>query len=228
VKTFIHKPLEVPLNFDLEVIQAPGCRYYKTPNGLYYPSITSVLGKTPKDFLAKWRKRIGEEEADKILNYAGTLGDSLHSNIEKYLNNTPPSLSGITVHERYMYMGIQPLLNRIDNIIVQEAALYSNILKVAGRTDCIGEFDGELSIIDFKTSRREKQEEWITNYFLQETAYSIMFQEMTGVEVKNIVILMIEYDGTPKVFKKKRKDYVIPLYKLLKETLPGMEYKNEI
>jgi hypothetical protein len=209
---------------DLSTETINDLRYYVTPTGKKYPSVTSVLGHDPKkkDMLDKWRKRIGEEQSASITKYAGDVGTELHGTIEKYLYNDPDYLKDISIHAKYMFYGIQKHLDRIDNIIIQEAALYSDTLQIAGRTDTIAEWDGELAIIDYKTSKKEKKEEWIENYYLQGTCYSLMFEEMTGIKIPKIVICMIQYNSTPLIFETTRKQHFKKLKEVLNTNIPKL------
>ena len=181
------EPLEVePVNKD-------GVRFYRLPKtDKYYPSVTSITSFKNAAFFSKWRKKIGEDEANRITARATQRGTAFHSiaedyingelDLDKYLDNNPLCVR--------MFQSAKDTLNRIDNIHCLEAFLYSHYLGLAGRVDCIAEFDGELAVIDFKTSTKEKKEEHIENYFVQETAYAAMFLERTGIEVKKIVTLI--------------------------------------
>lgn len=192
-----------------EKIVIDGKRHYMTPNG-YYPSITTILSKTSdKSYLQEWRNKIGDAEADRITNNSAKRGTNLHTMCEDYLNNIPISCKMPDALE--MYYSIRPILNRINNIHCQEACLYSDILKIAGSVDCIGEFDGILSVIDFKNSRRIKTEDHIYDYFLQETFYALAYQELTGVVVKQIVTIIAVEDDMPQIFIKPLRPYIKPL-----------------
>jgi len=225
MKSFTHNLLDLP---DLQTQEFDNKRYYITPEGNYRPSITTLLGQTSKEGMINWRKSIGEEVADKISSYACDVGTLVHEHIEKYIKNQKNPLENCTPHSKYMFNGIVEYVDLIDNILVQESALYSDVLKIAGRTDCIAEYEGEMSIIDFKTARKEKKEEWIGNYFVQGTAYSLMLEEMTGIKVNNITIIMCTYDSVPLIFKTKRHKHYKALAELLDKYLPQLEYKNEI
>lgn len=221
MKKFNHIRIELP---KLETIEINNKRYYITPEGNYSPSITTLLGQTSKESIESWKKSIGEGNAKQISEYACALGENLHYVIEKYLDNDINFLNNSTIHSKYMFQSMSDTLNRIDNIYTQEAALYSDTLGLAGRTDCIAEFDGIPSIIDFKTSRKEKKEEWITNYFVQGTAYSLMFEEMTGIQIKQIVILMCTYDSQPLIFKVNRSNYYTALKDIMDKHLGDLKY----
>jgi genome maintenance exonuclease 1 len=222
VKLFKHNRLNLP---QLQTQEGNDRRYYITPEGNYYPSITTLLGQCSKESIESWKKSIGEENAKQISEYACALGENLHYVIEKYLDNDPNFLEKTTIHSKYMFSSMQDTLDRIDNIYTQEASLYSDTLGLAGRTDCIAEFDGIPSIIDFKTSRKEKKEEWITNYFVQGTAYSLMFEEMTGIKIKQIVILMCTYDSQPIIFKVNRSNYYTALKDIMDKYLGNLKYE---
>lgn len=222
MKTFKHNTINLPR---LEAQEINNRRYYVTPQGKFYPSITTLLGQCSKESIESWKKSIGEENAKQISEYACALGENLHYVIEKYLDNDPNFLEKTTIHSKYMFSSMQDTLDRIDNIYTQEASLYSDTLGLAGRTDCIAEFDGIPSIIDFKTSRKEKKEEWITNYFVQGTAYSLMFEEMTGIKIKQIVILMCTYDSQPIIFKVNRSNYYTALKDIMDKYLGNLKYE---
>ena len=221
MKIFKHNKIDLPV---LKTQEGGERRYYITPEGKYYPSITTLLGQGSKESLENWKKAIGEGAAKVISDYACSLGENLHYVIEKYLDNDPKYLQNATSHSKYRFIALQETLDRIDNIYTQEATLYSDALGLAGRTDCIAEFDGIPSIIDFKTSRKEKKQEWITNYFVQGTAYSLMFEEMTGIKIRQIVILMGTHDSQPLIFKVDRKNYVSELKKIMDKYLEDLKY----
>lgn len=190
-------------------------RYYETPKGKQYPSVTTVIGKADKSQgLIEWRKRIGEVEADKILYQAGQIGTAVHKIIEDYLNNDEDYLTEHQYSNIDLFKTLQPILDtRVNNIRAQEAALYSDFLKVGGRVDCIAEFDGKLSIIDFKTSRSPKKEEWIESYFMQAAAYAVMFEERTQIPITQLVILITGTYGS-QIFIKHRDNYIKQFIKL--------------
>lgn len=187
-----------------------GKRHYVTPKGKF-PSITSVLGAFPKKALMEWRKRVGEEEASRISRKASTRGTALHLLCEKYLSNEDINKKEFMPDALASFYQFKPLLHNIDNIHKLEVPLYSPRLKVAGRSDCIGEYNGNISIIDFKTSTKEKKEEWIEDYFIQSCFYSLAYWELTGIFAKQIVILITVDDGNPQEFVKDTKDYIKPL-----------------
>ena len=185
-----------------------------------YPSITTVLGAQSKQGILEWKKRVGEEVANHISNQAATRGTAVHNMVEDHLNNLD-----IDENEKYkkqflprmMFNILKPELAKINNIRLQEAAMFSTDYTVAGRVDCIAEYDGILSVIDFKTSTREKSEDWIENYFIQGAAYSQMFKEHFGEEVTQVVILITTEQGTTQVFKKNPHDYLEKLKQYVEE-----------
>jgi ATP-dependent exoDNAse (exonuclease V) beta subunit len=177
-------------------------RVYVTPEGNKYPSVTTVIGAKSKQSILEWRKRVGEAEANRISSRAASRGTSLHSMNEDYLNNIFDEEKYKTkVLPLFMFKHLKPFLNKINNIHVLEGALYSDRLQLAGRVDCIAEYENELAIIDFKTSTEPKKREWIENYIAQECAYAMMYYERTGIKVKKLVTLIACEDGEVQVFQ---------------------------
>jgi PD-(D/E)XK nuclease superfamily len=185
-----------------------GKRYYTTPEGIRLPSVTTVLGAKKKQAIMEWRKRVGEEVANKISKQATGRGTNVHTLCEKYLNNDPKYLLGSMPDALEMFKTLKPILNRINNIHYQEQALWSVGIGMAGRVDCIGEFDGVLSVIDFKTSRRPKKKEDIGDYFAQCVAYACMYEELVGQGIDQIVIIMAVENSEPLLFVEKTADYL--------------------
>lgn len=185
-----------------------GSRKYFTESGAAYPSVTTVLGYQSRDSILEWRKRVGDAEADRISRQASTRGTKIHLLCEKVLNNEEIDTSNLSLLDKQMWDSFKSQLNRIDNIHAQEIALYSDHLRLAGRVDCIAEFDGRLSVIDFKTSKKPKRKEWITNYFAQAAAYAIMYEERTGIAINRSVIMIAVEDEEPQIFIEKRDNYV--------------------
>lgn len=192
-------------------------RYYTTPSGEKYPSITTVLSSLSRESIAAWRKKVGEEEANRVSAKASSRGTKIHSIAEAYLNNDPNYLKNVMPNHKETFLSIRPLLNNINNIWYQECALYSDTLKVAGRVDCIGEYNGVLSVIDFKTSSRIKKKEDITSYFLQTTFYALALEEMIGTPVNQLVIIMAVDDNSPLVFVENTENYITELVRVIKE-----------
>lgn len=205
MKIFLHDPIQIE---SIDSTNTPaGDRVYQTPEGKLYPSVTTILSAHTKQGIMEWRKRVGEQEANKISRQSATRGTKFHNLAEKYLQNQlPPENLSILEHE--MFEMAKPVLNRIDNIRAQEVGLWSHHLRLAGRVDCIAEFDGKLSIIDFKTARREKDEEHIQHYFMQAAAYAIMFEERTKIPVNRLVIAIAVEDGFMQVFESRRNRHV--------------------
>jgi CRISPR/Cas system-associated exonuclease Cas4 (RecB family) len=211
---FNHVDLNLP-SLKRETID--GVRYY-TINGenKKLVSITSVISHYKKDFFDKWRKRVGIEEADKITRKATSRGTDMHTLVENYLlNENLPSVQPLS---EMLFKIAKPTLNRINNIHALEGSLYSEFLGIAGTVDCIAEFDGELSIVDFKTSAKPKPREWIEGYFVQCCAYACMLHEMTGLSVKKFVIIMSCEDGECVVYEEYDKEkYIKLLVKYIKK-----------
>ena len=170
-------------------------------DGMMWPSVTTVIGHSKKKSIMEWRNRVGEEEANKISKRASTRGNKCHKLCELYLENKSISKYSDDPLSMGLFYQIKPYLDSIDNIHALEAPLCSSLLKMAGRVDCIAEYNGELAIIDFKTSTKYKREEWIHDYFAQETAYAIMFQELTGLIPKKLVTIIACETGEPQVFE---------------------------
>ena len=198
-----------------------GKRLYSTPDGKFYPSITTVIGNNAKKQagLAKWRARVGKEKAAAISTRSASRGTAFHSITEDYLNKCL-DIDQYKDHPLpvVMFEQTKKTLDRISNIYLQEAALYSDNLEVAGRVDCIAEFDGVLSIIDFKTSAEPKRELYLYDYFVQETAYACCLQELYGITVKQLVtIVACENGETQVVTKPPKKEYLLKLIQYIDE-----------
>ena len=221
---FLHKPPTKELPPLKAKTSDVGRFYTNLETNESYPSITTVLGAQSKQGILEWKKRVGEDVANHISNQAATRGTAVHNMVEDHLNNQ--NVDDIEKYKkqflpRMMFNVLKPELSKINNIRLQEAAMYSSDYTVAGRVDCIGEYDGVLSVIDFKTSTKEKSEDWIENYFIQGSAYSQMYKEHFGEEVPQIVILITTEQGTTQVFKKKPEDYLGKLKQYVEEF-----YKN--
>ena len=207
-KKFRHIDLESAFD-DLPVEQKSGLRFYKSPNDKWLPSVTTVTGWSKREFFAEWRKKPeNRRESGRCLK----RGNQLHTLIEDYINNDEDFWGDKDPMNVELFKQLQPELDRIDNVYAQEVPLWSEAVGLAGRVDCVAEFDGQLSIIDFKGSTKPKKEEWIKNYFHQATAYAIMWHERTGVMIDNIVIIISSEDGTTQVFERKPINYVKSLY----------------
>ena len=185
-----------------------GSRKYFTESGAAYPSVTTVLSVLSRDSIREWRQRVGAEEANKISRQASTRGTKIHLLCEDILNNKEIDTNNMALLDKEMFNKFRPLLDRIDNIHGQEIALFSDHLRLAGRVDCIAEFDGKLSIIDFKTSKKPKRKEWIETYFAQAAGYAIMYEERTGIPINRSAILIAVEGDEPQVFVETRDNYV--------------------
>jgi len=216
---FNHVIMEMSLE-DISAKTIGGKRVYEIGDEKY-PSISTICSFRNRKSIAEWRARVGDAEANKISKRATTAGTTVHSMIEDYLNNELDLDKYADKHlAKILFTQAKPMLARINNIHFQEAPLYSHEFAIAGRVDCIAEFDGKLSIIDFKTSSKEKKEEWIEGYLVQETGYAKMYEERSGIKVEQIVTLITCQTGDTQVFVKNPDDYV----PLLKDYI--REYKN--
>ena len=205
--TFTYCPPKVLA--DLKSTTFPdGKRYYTLDDGTRLPSVTTVIGLQKKKSIMEWRSRVGDEEANRISKQATSRGTNVHTICENYLNNKVDYMKGIMPDALEYFLSIKPYLNKINNIHYQEAALWSKQLGMAGRVDCIAEYEGELSVIDFKTSSKIKAREDILDYFWQTTAYSLMYEELVGQPINNLVIIMAVKDSDPIIFKEKTKDHI--------------------
>jgi genome maintenance exonuclease 1 len=212
MKTFIHHDFA-----KLERITTPEVRLYKTPSGNSYPSVTSVTGLHTAKGIAEWRKRVGNEEANRISARASSRGTRVHQLCEDYLRF---GKADADIFDQEMFGSIKFLLDQIDNIHCLETPLWSDHLQVAGTVDCIAEFQGKLSVIDFKTSSRPKDRDDIHNYFMQCAAYSVAFEERTGIPIGRLVIIMAVDNEEPRWFIEKRDNWIGGFKKL------RLEYKN--
>jgi genome maintenance exonuclease 1 len=200
-KSFHHEPIDLKYD-DLVTDTQPTGRKYVTPDGTRYPSITTILSILSEDAIAKWRARVGEEEANKVSNRASGRGTRVHEALEHYVNNDGWQF----VLDKYTPDIVQSVLSvkeqldkSLTTVYGQEIALYSDHLRIAGRVDCVGVFNGKPSIIDYKTSKKHKPRKYIENYFCQEAAYAIMWEERTGMPITQLVtvIAVDEMQGAP-------------------------------
>ena len=196
---------------DLEAQNIEGTRFYRVPSGKMYPSITSITSFYGRQTFIDWRKRVGNEEADRVTRIATTRGTKFHDLVEKYMLNENVDDYKPLPTTKFLFLKAKPYLDRINNIHALEKSLYSDYLGLAGRVDCIAEYEGELAIIDFKTSKKIKPEKWIENYFVQEVAYACMYYEMTGIPVQKLITIMVAENGECFVYEKRNKDYYIKL-----------------
>lgn len=201
---------------DMKVLETNVGRFYESPSkkGKWYPSVTTVVGHAKKAFFENWRKK---EENQRVLQYCQERGNNLHELIEKYLRNEVEHLDKLKLSEKRHFFQVKADLDKISNIRALEVPLWSDVLGLAGRVDCIADFDGRISVIDFKGSTKPKKESWIRNYFEQATCYSIMWKERTGERIDQIVVIISCDDGTNQLFVKDCRDYVPSL----KQTISG-------
>ncbi len=214
MKNFDH----VKLNGELPEITTEsikGKRFYVTPEGNKYPSITTVLSDRNKEGIVKWRESVGNDVANQVMRQAASRGTAVHTLIENYLNNE--ELSKQDVLPVALFVTMKSELDNINNIRIQEGGLYSDKLGVAGRVDCIAEYKGKISVIDFKTSTKEKKEEWVENYFIQGSAYCEMYEERFLQPIEQVVILIVTEDGAVQTFIKDKRDYLPLLKTAIKE-----------
>ena len=195
---------------ELQTENIDGKRHYVTPNGSYI-SITTLLANLSKDGIQKWRNRVGATEANRISTKASRQGNAIHALCEKYIKNEEGFLTESMPHLVEMFESILPLLDRVDNVHVTEGAMYSDELGLAGRTDLIAEFDGQLAIIDYKTSRRIKTWEMCASYFMQGAFYAHAYEERTGIPINNIVIIMAVENEEPLLFRETKDRWLEPL-----------------
>ena len=215
---FKHVEIEYP-TLNREMID--GVRYYDTPDGQKLVSITSVIGHHNREIFRGWRAKVGNEEANRVTKQATSRGTDFHTLAENHLqNNIIPEVQPLS---HFLFMQAKSDLSKIDNIHAIEQALFSKELGIAGTVDCIAEFEGELAVIDFKTSKKPKPEKWIEHYYVQCAAYACMLYEMTGIMVKKFVIIMSCENGECVIYEQhdKRK-YINLLSNYIREFV---EYK---
>ena len=214
--TFIHENHLGDL--ELNKKETKGIRLYNLPNGEWVPSITSVTSFYNRQIFVNWRKRVGIEEANRITKKATTRGTDFHEAAQAYLENRDMVWENYLPATRFMFHHATPYLDRINNIHAIERTLYSEYYGLAGRVDCIAEYDGELAVIDFKTSEKIKPEKWLENYFVQEMFYAAAYYELTQIPVKKLITIMVTPGGEVKVFDKRNKgDYIKLLVRYIKE-----------
>ena len=201
-----------------------GFRFYDI-NGKNYPSITTVLGIRKSEALKGWREKIGENVANWEMGRAARRGKSFHTLVEQYLKGETPSIRDVL--PLGLFKLLKPYIDQIDNIHLLEAIMYSPKLTVAGQVDCVAEYNGKLSVIDFKTANKERQEDWIDNYFLQTTAYAHMYEETFGTPIEQIVILIASEDGSVQTFIKNKADYEEELGKSIQNFYKYFEEKQK-
>jgi genome maintenance exonuclease 1 len=203
---------------ELEKKEQNGIRLYNLPNGDWVPSITSVTSFYNRQIFTEWRKRVGVEKANAITRKATARGTDFHQVCQDYLENKELDWNDYQPLTKFMFHHVKPYLDKINNIHAIERTLYSEYLGLAGRVDCIAEYEGELAVIDFKTSEKIKPEEWIENYFVQEMFYAAAYYELTDIPPVKLITLMVTPGGEVKVFDKRNKsDYIKLLVRYIKE-----------
>lgn len=219
MKVFNHVGLIEPI--EMNTVMVEGRRYYNTPTGNKHKSVTTVISNNSKkkEVIAKWRARVGEEKANRICSRSTTRGNRYHKLVENYLNNEHDT----NLYKEYplvwiMFESSRKILDNINNIYLQEAGLYSDFLGIAGRVDCIAEYNGKLSIIDFKTSAEEKKEEYLYDYYVQEVAYACMLKELYNLDVVQLVTIVACENGETQVsIQPPKKEYFIKLQQYIQE-----------
>ena len=205
-------------------MRVDGHRFYNI-DGTNYPSVTTVLGIRKTEQLKEWRQKIGEDVAKWEMGRAARRGKSFHTLVEQYIKGETPSIRDVL--PLGLFKLLKPYIDQIDNIHLLEAIMYSKKLTIAGQVDCVAEYNGKLSVIDFKTANKERQEDWIENYFLQTTAYAHMYEETFGKPIEQIVILIASEDGTTQAFIKNKADYEEELGKSIQNFYKYFEELNK-
>ena len=223
IRMYNHKTINLP---EIKATTTDGVRLYETPEGNHYPSITTVLSVRNKKGLHDWRKRVGDDVANYVARKAANRGTAVHHMCEDYLNNDFDEEKHKKKFLPYVLFNQlrESVLRKVNDIYSQEAGLYSDKYKVAGRVDCIAEYDGELSIIDFKTSSKERSDDWNESYYIQASAYAEMFEERTGIAINQVVILVVTEDGVVQEFVKNKTEYL----PLLSDVIKEWKVKNEM
>tara|TARA_B100000902_G_scaffold161073_1_gene156602 strand:+ start:524 stop:1234 length:711 start_codon:yes stop_codon:yes gene_type:complete len=215
--------IDIPRIPKLKRENIAGERHYVNEQGSIYPSITTILSIRGKEAIYEWRKRVGDAEANRITRRSTTRGTQFHNLLEQYFLNQITDVDLFKANALaknpgvwYLFLeAIQELERHIGKIYCIEDYLYSDEYQVAGAVDMIAEWDGKISVVDFKTSNSAKKEEWIENYFIQGTAYAKMFTERTGIECNQLIIFVVPDDGIPQTFIKRVDDYT----ELLRESI---------
>ena len=208
-KIFSHDLVDV--NFDISSTETPNGRFYVTEQGTF-PSVTTITSWEKQEFFKIWRKQ-NPEESKRVT----ARGNRLHSLIECYHKNEDLSKKEIMPNDLDLFVQLKEQIDKIDNIKALETPLFGKEVGLAGRVDCIAEFNGVLSIIDFKGSTRQKRKEDIDNYMMQATAYALLWKEITGQTIDNFVILISCEDGAVQVFQDSPRNYIYSLFTAIKK-----------
>jgi genome maintenance exonuclease 1 len=213
---FKHEIISVP---ELEQVNSSSGRYYVTPEGNHYPSVTTIIGSmSDKTWLKEWEERVGKREAQRISNQAGLRGTELHALCERYVLNKEINESALMPLEKMLYRQVKDALKDVDIIYGSELRLYSDRLKAAGSCDLFCRMNGKKTVLDFKTSKRPKEEKDILGYFLQTTMYALMIYELTGELFPKIcVVITCDGDNKASVFEKNTNDYIQQVLKMCKD-----------
>ena len=224
---FKHNEVSVP---ELSTKNINRKRFYQTPDGKLYPSITTVLNKKKMVGISEWRKKVGEDVANYIARTAANRGTKVHHMREDFLNNNFDEETHKKNFLPYVLFGqMKPILmQKVDNIYAQECGLFSDKYKVAGRVDCIAEYNGVPSIIDFKTSTKERNDDWNESYYIQASAYAEMFEERTSIAIDQIVILVVTEDGVVQEFVKTKGEYIPKLIEAIDDFTTDWEKEDEM
>ena len=201
-----------------------GHRFYEI-EGKNYPSVTTVLNIRKSEGLKQWRNNVGNEVANWEMRRAANRGKATHTLVEEYLKGETPSERGVL--PLGLFKLLKPYVDQINNVHCLETIMYSHKLTIAGQVDCVAEYNGELSVIDFKTANKAREEGWIDNYFLQTTAYAVMYEEIFKKPIKQIVVLIAAEDGTVACFKKEKKDFIEQLGKAIEDFYKYYEELNK-
>lgn len=184
-----------------------GKRLYETPDGSYYPSVTTITGQMNAKAISEWRQRVGEKVATQITKQASARGTSIHKLCEHYILGTMDDVKIMPSNKEMFSSMANHLAETIGKVYAVEGFLYSDFLRAAGQVDMIAEYNGVLSVVDFKTSKKKKNPDWIENYFVQEAAYSFMFEERTQLQVGQLVtVIGVDGEDEPQVFIKNTKE----------------------
>jgi len=202
-----------------------GRRHYTTPEGKQYPSVTTVLkhasdesAEEDRQAIEKWKERVGHEEARRVTRISSVQGNKVHKMCEDYLNNLTDPMKGQMPFHTILFRSLKPILDQnITKVYAQEVPLYSDALESAGRADLIAEWVRIPSIIDFKTKKRPQQKRWIHKYFLQESAYAVMFEELTEIPIEQLVVLVAVEGDEPQVFVDKTRHYTAEYLKVRRQ-----------
>jgi genome maintenance exonuclease 1 len=218
VKTFNH--VKIPqLDFEMKAVTLESGRTYTTPQGNVYRSITTALSKYNKHAIQEWKNAVGEEEAKRVSGRASRRGSAVHLAFEDYIANklNDMKIRMMMPNIKELFLQLKPEIDaHVGTVYSIEQALYSDKLQVAGRSDLIADWDNEIAVIDYKTSTKEKLEENIQNYFMQGTAYALMYEELVGLPIDKIVIaIAVEESRRPQIFVRYKNDYINPLMELL-------------